>query len=709
MPSQNLSKVAVICLSVPLFLGKEFLINSECHHHCHHPHIYLYIIVLRLYRTWIFRGSSFFMLLRQGKMDAPPGETGKLCSLIQPYKKDYDRTTQTIQDGKYFTVLSKESDSLEHQLNTKNMDTLMQKLNENMFQNKRKILEREKQVKELTSRLQLEKANVQKGDHLSRSAKTIQVHLRHQIQRKEAENEELKEKIQTLQRKIAVWKLQFGEYKRQMLALKETSEQKKTALKKAVRCQKQRAQHFESAVEKLTSKIKEREVKLSEILSASSGWKKKHDRVVEGNTALEIQTEDLKKQITRLLEDLKRKEEWRRNSDEEILGKLKAVDSENEKIYLENEKLKASLATLEDSTVSFENELQNLPQKAKLQENLVEQYKNQVQELQTAMEELKSRCATALNERRIIEDKSLEVDQGAPPLPCRSAPAGAAAGLSGPRCPELTAPHPSLRRDGHGAGQSRSRAGSCVEQSSSRAAPGRTERAEEPQVQRVGREAPGSSSDPAPGWGSGPLPWCVWGGSCSVWVSRGDFGLRWLWRWLSHSSRTSPAQFRLRFGSRLSRPQLMRSPRAAVSPPQQLLPGSGSTAAAALCLRSRFPGPAPPWLQLCPSPAPAPSTPRALEHGPKPPEPLRTPHPAGRPRSPGTPPDAPCFPGPRSPVPLSGAAGNKAPADSPTGSNKRRFTHRLRRKPSPLLLPKLSFSLRTLRSSSALGGFHTDL
>ncbi|KAM9009068.1 LOW QUALITY PROTEIN: protein BCAP [Ara ararauna] len=451
MPSQNLSKVAVICLSVPLFLGKEFLINSECHHHCHHPHIYLYIIVLRLYRTWIFRGSSFFMLLRQGKMDAPPGETGKLCSLIQPYKKDYDRTTQTIQDGKYFPVLSKESDSLEHQLNTKNMDTLMQKLNENMFfittmgdlsftaemfisvqycciavfrhsNNffvvffsmkvlRRKILEREKQVKELTSRLQLEKANVQKGDHLSRSAKTIQVHLRHQIQRKEAENEELKEKIQTLQRKIAVWKLQFGEYKRQMLALKETSEQKKTALKKAVRCQKQRAQHFESAVEKLTSKIKEREVKLSEILSASSGWKKKHDRVVEGNTALEIQTEDLKKQITRLLEDLKRKEEWRRNSDEEILGKLKAVDSENGKIYLENEKLKASLATLEDDTVSFENELQNLQEKAKLQENLVEQYKNQVQELQTAMEELKSRYATALNERRIIEDKSLEVDQ----------------------------------------------------------------------------------------------------------------------------------------------------------------------------------------------------------------------------------------------------------------------------------------------------------
>ncbi|XP_010007904.1 PREDICTED: outer dense fiber protein 2-like, partial [Nestor notabilis] len=348
-------------------------------------------------------------------MYVPPGEAGKLCSLIQPHKKDYHRTTQAIQDGRCFTDLSKESDSVEHQLNSKNIDTLMQKLSENMFQNtilRRKTLEREKQVKELTSRLQLEKANVQKGEHLSRSAKTIQVHLRRQIQRKEAENDELKVKIQTLQKKIAAWKLQFGECRHRMLALKETSEQKKTALKKAVRCQKQRAEHLEAAVEKLTSKMKEREVKLSEILSASSSWKKQHDKVVEGNTTLETQTEDLKKQITRLLEDLKRKEEWRRNSDEEILGKLSAVNSENEKIYLENEKLKASLAALENNTVSVENERLNLQEKAKLQENLIEQYKSQVQELQTAVEELKSRYATVLNEnKRIIEDKSLETDK----------------------------------------------------------------------------------------------------------------------------------------------------------------------------------------------------------------------------------------------------------------------------------------------------------
>ncbi|KAM9283278.1 protein BCAP [Morus bassanus] len=351
----------------------------------------------------------------EGKTYVPPVEAGKLCSLVQLYKKDYRRTTKAIQDGKYVTDLSKESHSLGHQLNSKNIDALMQKLSENETQNtnlRRKILEREKHVKELSSRLQIEKVNVRKEDHLSRSVKAVQAHLQCQIQRKEVENDELKVKIQTLEKKIAEWKLQVGEYKHQMLALRQTSEQKKTALKKAIRSQKQRAERFEAAVENLTARIGEREVKLSEILSASDGWKNQHDRMVEGKTTLEIQTEDLKKQITSLLEDLKRKEEWRRNSDEEILGKLNCVNSENEKVYLENEKLQASLATLETSTVSVENELLNLQEKAKVQENLVEQCKNQVQKLQIAVEELKSRYETVLNEnKRITENKCLEVDK----------------------------------------------------------------------------------------------------------------------------------------------------------------------------------------------------------------------------------------------------------------------------------------------------------
>ncbi|XP_048799895.1 protein BCAP isoform X5 [Lagopus muta] len=265
-------------------------------------------------------------------------------------------------------------------IDRENIDALIQKLSENETHNtslRRKIVEREEHIKELSSRIQLKKVHVLKN-YLSKPVNAIEAHLQYQIQRKEVENNELKLKTQTLEKKIAEWKLQIEDYKHQMVALRETSEQKKADLRRAIRSQKQKTECFEEAVENLTSRVREREVKLSEILSASDLWKKQHDRMVEEKTALAVQTEDLKKQITSLSEDLERKEEFRRKTSEEILGKLNSVNSENEKIYLENEKLKASLAALEVSNISVENDLLRLQEKTKLQENVVEHYKNQV-------------------------------------------------------------------------------------------------------------------------------------------------------------------------------------------------------------------------------------------------------------------------------------------------------------------------------------------
>ncbi|XP_015492322.1 protein BCAP isoform X1 [Parus major] len=301
------------------------------------------------------------------------------------------------------------------QLNSKDIDIWMQELSEREIQNtnlRKKILEREKQIKELSSMLQCEKINTQKVDHLSRSVKEVQAYLQCQIERKEAENDELKLKIQTLENKIAEWEHQIGEYKYQKLALKETTDQRKIALKKAIRSQKQRAQHLEESVKDVTAKIRDHEIKLCEILSASDVWKNQYDRIVEGKTMLKVQIEDLENQIRGLMEDMEKKEEWRRNSEEEILGKLISVTSENEKIYLENRKLKASLAMLEKSTVSVEYELLHLQEKAKLQEKLVEQRKNEVQKRQIAVEELKSRYEAILNEnKKITENKCLELDK----------------------------------------------------------------------------------------------------------------------------------------------------------------------------------------------------------------------------------------------------------------------------------------------------------
>lgn len=64
--------------------------------------------------------------------------------------------------------------------------------------------------------------------------------------------------LQTLEKKIAEWKLQIEDYKHQMMALRETSEQKKAVLRRAIRSQKQKTECFEEAVENLTSRVRER-------------------------------------------------------------------------------------------------------------------------------------------------------------------------------------------------------------------------------------------------------------------------------------------------------------------------------------------------------------------------------------------------------------------------------------------------------------------
>eukprot|EP00075_Anas_platyrhynchos_P029683 XP_027318936.1 protein BCAP isoform X9 [Anas platyrhynchos] len=207
---------------------------------------------------------------------------------------------ETLKTTKRLLWLSIQTREHDH-LSSKNIDTLIQKLSENETQNanlRRKILEREKHVKELSSMLQFKKINVLKEDRMSRSASTVEAHLQCQIQRKGVENEELKLKIQTLEKKIAEYNLQVGEYKHQILALRETSEQEKTGLRKAITSQKRKAAHFEETVKNLTSRIREH----------------------------------------------------------------------------------VSLATLENSTSSFENEVLDLQEKAKLQENLAEQCKTQVKD-----------------------------------------------------------------------------------------------------------------------------------------------------------------------------------------------------------------------------------------------------------------------------------------------------------------------------------------
>uniref|UniRef100_A0A8C9JWK8 Outer dense fiber of sperm tails 2 like n=1 Tax=Panthera tigris altaica TaxID=74533 RepID=A0A8C9JWK8_PANTA len=324
-----------------------------------------------------------------------------------------------LKTAKQKEKLTKEVDTLKHVKQVEDsLSSMLEKLTDNENENtnlKKKLLEKETYIQELSCLFQNEKANALKANRFSQSVKVVHERLQLQIRKKEAENDKLKEYIKNLETKITEWNLELRKNKHEAVAMKESSRQKTIALKKASKIYKQRLKHFTGDMENLTSQIRDQEAKLSETISASNAWKSHYEKIVIEKTELEVQIETMKKQITNLLEDLKKVEDVGKNSCEEILRKLHSVGYENETLNLENTKLKTTLAALKDEVVSVENELLELQEVEKQQKALIEVYKTQIQKLQEAAEMVKSRCENLLHENNLItknKNKKLEKMRG---------------------------------------------------------------------------------------------------------------------------------------------------------------------------------------------------------------------------------------------------------------------------------------------------------
>ncbi|XP_039176962.1 protein BCAP isoform X2 [Crotalus tigris] len=307
-----------------------------------------------------------------------------------------------LESSKEKEIISKETKDLDQTLSESAMDV------ESL---RNEVIQKEKHILELSAQLQQEKANVQKTYRHSEVIQAVQTHLQSQVDKKEEENNQLRAKFQTMEKNIAAWKRQVGEYKQQILAEKKRKVERRNALKRAAVVQKQRAEHMKVAVENLISEFKEKEIQLSEAFSASNIWKSHHRIIIEEKTKLEVQVETLKKQTTDLVMDLNRIEDDGRKSTNQIIQKINFVASENKKISTENSKLKASLADLEENFITAEAELENLHEQVHQQEELIEEYKTEVAKLEMEAEQLRTRYETVMNDSRTTtEGRDLERD-----------------------------------------------------------------------------------------------------------------------------------------------------------------------------------------------------------------------------------------------------------------------------------------------------------
>ncbi|XP_026529935.1 protein BCAP isoform X5 [Notechis scutatus] len=325
-----------------------------------------------------------------------------LINELEAIQKMKELLSWLLRSSKEKEIVSKETKDLDQSLSESKMDI------ESL---RNEVIQKEKHILDLSVQLQQEKANVQKTYRHSEAIQTVQIHLQSQVEKKEEENNQLRAKFQTMEKNIAEWKRQVGEYKQNILAEKKRKVERRNALKRAVVVQKQRAENMKVVVENLFSKIKEKEIQLSEVFSASNIWKSHHEIIIEEKIKLEVQVETLKKQTTDLVMDLSRIEEDERKSVNKIIQKINFVASENKKISTENSRLKASLADLEANFITEEAELENLHKQVHQQEELVEQYKIEVAKLEVKAEEMRTRYEKIMHDSRTItEGRDLERD-----------------------------------------------------------------------------------------------------------------------------------------------------------------------------------------------------------------------------------------------------------------------------------------------------------
>ncbi|XP_015210823.2 outer dense fiber protein 2 isoform X2 [Lepisosteus oculatus] len=295
------------------------------------------------------------------------------------------------------------------------VEVLLTKLTEAEAENlnlRRHLRENERRIEELLDLRKKERENTETVVQLSKSVEATRAHLQGQLRHKEAENNRMVVQLRSLERTVTEHKLAIENLKRQMSAALDKAAQEKQALKKATRAQKHRAQRFEAAIEKCYSQLKDKDVKLTEALSAADTWKRHHEMAREEKAPLEAKIAVLQLQITDLTEQLKTGKDKARISNEDLLQKVEKLHSDNADLNLENARLMAFIADLEEKLSVSQAEVQEQVSVSHQQKDLLEQYKTQVKELQKEANELKTRCEKVLIEnKRVKEGKDTEVEK----------------------------------------------------------------------------------------------------------------------------------------------------------------------------------------------------------------------------------------------------------------------------------------------------------
>uniref|UniRef100_A0A672UVD7 Outer dense fiber protein 2 n=1 Tax=Strigops habroptila TaxID=2489341 RepID=A0A672UVD7_STRHB len=248
-------------------------------------------------------------------------------------------------------------------------------------------------------------------EELSKSMEAMKAHLQAQLRGKEAENNRLTVQLRNLERGEAQHKAEVERIMEQLKEVKQKADRDKEALKKALRAQKERAERSEEYAEQLTAQLTEKDGYVAEALSTLETWRNRHDKAVKDRSDLELEIVTLTSRLADLLEEQATREDKVRNDRDVVPDKVHRQNSETSALKMENERLKASVAPMEEKLKQAQAEVQQLRISVKNYEGMIENYKSQILKTQMEAEDAAAKLEKFGKENKALkEEKNNEMD-----------------------------------------------------------------------------------------------------------------------------------------------------------------------------------------------------------------------------------------------------------------------------------------------------------
>ncbi|XP_076436218.1 outer dense fiber protein 2-like isoform X2 [Babylonia areolata] len=260
-------------------------------------------------------------------------------------------------------------------------EVLLKKVADGDAYNERLRLElqdRDRAMEELRGQVLAQREESAALGNLQDSLETTRAHLQKQLRSKEADCNRMAVQIRTLEGQLAQNKIEMDHLQNLVATAKQRSDSDKEALKKATRAQKQRAERGEGEVERLRGQLMERDSQVNDLNAQLSVLRSRLEKDSMQREHAEAQRNAMQKRVEELEMLVDRVENNSKSQVETLTARLHEKASELTSVKLENERLKSTAAAMETRLKTLDEEATHLRSNLKHSEQLVEEYKGQM-------------------------------------------------------------------------------------------------------------------------------------------------------------------------------------------------------------------------------------------------------------------------------------------------------------------------------------------